>query len=582
MKSKSTAKTIVEDCDQCGRCRVFEGRDNTKRYRGLVAGKAAQLRRERVRVSTSVACAAGGSSTTSAHWWARPNLELLEDRRGDLPELPVDSLGPATQLWLGRAARAAGVTPAHVFAPAISITSTLVGAARRVRASSSFSQPLCVWSAVIAPSGEGKTPGLDASRRPLAAIESARQPDVAQARRAHEEQKVIAKARLQDWKLAMKEARVNGKALPPMPPDEPEPFVAQRLWVADATVPQVAILVQARPRGLAVIVDELAGLFLGLARGEREFWLQAWNGGAHIVERIGREPVAVEHLLVGLTGGLQPDKLERAFGGDEDGFYARILFAWTSPPNYFPLANDVPEVDPKFREALMRLIQLPDGLPAKLQPRELNLDEDALCMLEDFRRANRVQLGALDGRERDWIAKGPGQVLRLAGVLVYLEWALQGPEDHSQDASGLEALRQIAKAAAEPTVITGDDMRKAIALFDNYFWPHARAALRQIGLSDRHREERRVLRWARAKKIETLSRETIRREIFSQRIDAERAQAIIDALVEAGWLREVTMKGHQHRPARRWQVNPLLGAGRSGRLRGAMAGTAGTAGTYRD
>ena len=58
MKSKSTGKTIVEDCDQCGRCRVFEGRDNTKRYRGLVAGKAAQLRRERVRVSTSVACAA--------------------------------------------------------------------------------------------------------------------------------------------------------------------------------------------------------------------------------------------------------------------------------------------------------------------------------------------------------------------------------------------------------------------------------------------------------------------------------------------------------------------------------------------
>ena len=96
MKSKSTAKTIVADCDQCERCRVFEGRDNTKKYRGLVAGKAAQLRRERVRVSTSDASAAGGASTTSAHWWARPNLELLEDRRGDLPELPVDSLGPAT------------------------------------------------------------------------------------------------------------------------------------------------------------------------------------------------------------------------------------------------------------------------------------------------------------------------------------------------------------------------------------------------------------------------------------------------------------------------------------------------------
>jgi Protein of unknown function (DUF3987) len=576
MKSKSTSKTQIEDCDQSRRCRVVEARDSAKRYRGLVVGKAAQLRRERMSsrlvTATFVACAAEDSST-SAERWARPNLELLEDRRGDLPELPVESLGPATQLWLGRAARAAGVTPAHVFAPAISITSTLVGAARRVRASSSFSQPLCVWSAVIAPSGEGKTPGLDASRRPLAAIECARQPDVAQARRAHEEQKAIAKARMQEWKAAVKEARADGKTLPPMPPDEPEPFVAQRLWVADATVPKVAILVQARPRGLVVIVDELAGLFLALARGEREFWLQAWNGGAHIVERIGREPVAIEHLLVGLTGGLQPDKLERVFGGDEDGFYARILFAWTSAPDYFPLPNDVPEVDSQFGEALMRLIELPDGLPGKLQPRELNLDADALCALEDFRRANRDQRAALDGRERDWIAKGPGQVLRLAGVLVYLEWALQGPHDQSRDASALEALRQIAKSAAEPTIITGNDMRKAIALFDNYFWPHARAALRQIGLSDRHREERRVLRWARAKKIATLSRETVRREIFSQRIDAERAQAIIEALVEAGWLREVTMKGRQHRPARRWQLNPLLEGGRSGRLRATMART---------
>ena len=171
MKSKSTATTKVEDCDQCGRGRVFAGRGNTKSYRGLVASKVALLRRERVRASTPVA-GPKDSSTTPAYCWARPNLELLEDRRGDLPELPVESLGPATQLWLRRAARAAGVTPAHVFTPAISITSTLVGAARRVRASSSFSQPLCVWSAVIAPSGEGKTPGLDASRRPLARTSS--------------------------------------------------------------------------------------------------------------------------------------------------------------------------------------------------------------------------------------------------------------------------------------------------------------------------------------------------------------------------------------------------------------------------
>ena len=70
----------------------------------------------------------------------------------------------------------------------------------------------------------------------------------------------------------------------------------------------------------------------------------AWNLSLNI-------PPVISHALLKWNAGkrksaaaLQPDKLERAFGGDEDGFYARILFAWTSPPNYFPLANDVPEV----------------------------------------------------------------------------------------------------------------------------------------------------------------------------------------------------------------------------------------------
>ena len=45
MKSKSTAKTIVADCDQCGRCRVFEGRDNQEvSWSGRRQGSPAQAR----------------------------------------------------------------------------------------------------------------------------------------------------------------------------------------------------------------------------------------------------------------------------------------------------------------------------------------------------------------------------------------------------------------------------------------------------------------------------------------------------------------------------------------------------------
>ena len=42
-----------------------------------------------------------------------------------------------------------------------------------------------------------------------------------------------------------------------------------------------------------------------------------------VVERQGRPPVVLDYLLVGVIGSFQPDKLARAFEGDDDGIIAR-------------------------------------------------------------------------------------------------------------------------------------------------------------------------------------------------------------------------------------------------------------------
>src|SRR5260221_8998037 len=73
---------------------------------------------------------------------------------------------------------------------------------------------------------------------------------------------------------------------------------------------------------------------------DNEFWLEAWNGNPYIVERMGRDPICVEYLLVGVVGGFQPDKLSRSLKGDLDGMYARVLFSWPSEPPYRPLTNE--------------------------------------------------------------------------------------------------------------------------------------------------------------------------------------------------------------------------------------------------
>ena len=100
-------------------------------------------------------------------------------------------------------------------------------------------------------------------------------------------------------------------------------------------------------------------------------------------------------------------------------------------------------------------------------------------------------------------------------------------------------------------------MSAAIRLAKEYFWPHARAALRQIGLTDRHRNARRVLRWIAAHRKQEVSREDIRRDALSQSLDAEQTQVLIDAIVRWGWLREDSTRT-PGRTRRRWRVNPKL------------------------
>ena len=68
----------------------------------------------------------------------------------------------------------------------------------------------------------------------------------------------------------------------------------------------------------------------------------------------------------------------------------------------------------------------------------------------------------------------------------------------------------------------------AVRLVLKYFWPHARAALRQIGLTERHADARRILRWLAANRRTEVSREDIRRQALGRSRDADQTQILLD------------------------------------------------------
>jgi hypothetical protein len=493
-----------------------------------------------------------------AHSWDDPDWTLLDDRRGELPDFPVDVLTPAWQEWLLRACHGAGVRPEHVAVPLISVASSLIGTARRVRASTSWSEPMTLWACVVADSGDRKTPGLNVTRRALDLIEKSNSAATSAKRLAHATLAQKAKEVIKQWKQD-REAALKAsppREPPPMPIDAIDPgnFIEPRLYATDPTIERLAALLQARPRGMVLIRDELAGLFANMRRysggSDRPFWLEAWNGGRHVVERVSGS-IVVEHLLVGVVGSFQPDKLARAFAGDEDGMYGRFLYAWPLAPEYRPLTNEAAEVEPELQNALTALIRLPsEDVEGVFASQAVSLSEGAIAAFEEFRKWVDKTKRGLDGHERQWLDKGETVVLRLAGTLAYMAWAIALG---APSANGLDAIT----GCLEPKTIDERSMKAAIRLWRDFFWPHARAALRQIGLSDRHREERRAMRWIKAQRKKEVSREEIRREALAQKLDAEQTQGLLDGLEKAGWVKKDTTKTGG-RSKHRWTINPRL------------------------
>jgi hypothetical protein len=186
--------------------------------------------------------------------------------------------------------------------------------------------------------------------------------------------------------------------------------------------------------------------------------------------------------------------------------YTRILFAWPQEAAYQALTDSAEEVEAEFYNVLIRLIDLPAEQDDELLISPVPLSSDAREVFEQFRKHVYDERAALDGRDREWWAKTPAHVLRLSGTLAYLDWARRRASQ--------PALVQ------EPNKIEARFVSGAVRLVLEYFWPHG-----QVGLTERHANARRVLRWIGARGLIEVAREELRREALSRRLDAEETQA---------------------------------------------------------
>lgn len=314
-----------------------------------------------------------------------------------------------------------GSDPGHYGLAILTVAGAVIGNAAWVEERGTGHPPL-LYGVIVDPPGRGKTPIIRTVLKPLIDIER-------EMREQH------AKA-LREWKKQCQEQQDAKHS------DNPTPPTGKELVLYDFTLESVYRVLQASPRGVIVTRDEIAGWVNSMNQykqkgSEEQFWLENYNSGMVKINRQKTErPLMVYNSFVAVIGGTQPKILEKFVEGDKahNGFLARMLWSYPDTTTKQPYNNR--KIDHTWREFWQSIIKTIYALPCRqtapedefdewqLDPVLIPLSSGAERLYQDYYNSIAEAVNnSEDEVEQSVLTKYDSHVLRLAGILHFLEWA---------------------------------------------------------------------------------------------------------------------------------------------------------------
>ena len=228
-----------------------------------------------------------------------------------VPTFPLDILPTIARAFVSEQAAVIGCDASGL---AMAVLAALSGVlhhnfALKMMRHGSWSERPRLWVLLIADPSQRKTPIMKAATLPLVQYET-------RLRVKYEEE-------LRRFEVAeAQKADVKGREPPPPP----------RYVVWDTTVEKLGEILARSPKGLLVKSDEISGWLGSMeryansgGRSDRAFWLSAYDGGPHSIDRVRRGEIFVKNLSVSVLGGIQPARLAELQGLTSDGLLQRFL-----------------------------------------------------------------------------------------------------------------------------------------------------------------------------------------------------------------------------------------------------------------
>jgi hypothetical protein len=481
-----------------------------------------------------------------------PDMRLVEDDCVPAPTLDDDALPAGWKDWISSEAAARGCPHDYVAAALIGAASGWTGNARRIAATADWTEPAHLWFVNIGVPSAGKTPALrpmiDASRRLERDAEPAWREAVAKCERDAE----AASACDKEWREQVKEAARNGRVPPNRSADADQPVrpPRPRLIAMDSSTEELQRMLAEAPRGLIYVRDELTGWLGGFDRyggngADRSFFLECWNGGAYVCDRVRYhgEPIRIEHASLAIIGGMVPDRLREVLADADDGLTARLVFIWPEPPPITKLSDrgdkDAAQRRKMLLDAAHRLRSLAMGADEHSAPAPiaLRLDDDARQLFDEIRCDAMEKARSAHGLAAGWYGKNPGRALRLALVYELLRWGLHGD--------------------VQANTVSADSVARAGAFLD-YAARMLSRVTAGLAIGQAEADAAAIARHLLATLPDRLNeRQFYQTAGFAWARDGKRRAAALSTLERFGWIRPLDTAG-QGRPRGDWQVSPRL------------------------
>lgn len=316
-----------------------------------------------------------GVSVPSSDVW--PEIQPIKTELLPVDPLLLDLIPTPFRDWVDDVSTRMQCPPDYVVAAMLTMTGAIIGAGCGIRPKQHDDWTVVpnVWGGVVGRPSMLKTPAIAEAMRPIDQLERVAKLAYDTARKKHEAEYEVFKARKESLQSNMRKV-ANGKEKPGQGMDvlkddfstleEPPPPVWQRYRTNDCTIEKIADLLKDNPRGILAFRDELAGQLASWDREghepDRAFFLEAWNGStSHTCDRIGRGTIFIENLCVSLFGGTQPTKLtyylhQAVRGTNNDGFVQRLqLLVYPDEPKTWRLV-DTP-VNTEARQRAHRVVE---------------------------------------------------------------------------------------------------------------------------------------------------------------------------------------------------------------------------------